>query len=91
MTDLMRRLRVMVDEEGVRRGRPILFGVRAPDSAEYAKAIGLDIRTWMQEDLIDAWAAGGLFLLQDWSETVRLAHQYGSGTPAVYITCVSRR
>ena len=77
MTDLMRRLRAMMDQEGVRRGRPILFCVRAPDSAEYAKAIGLDIRTWMQEDLIDAWAAGSLFLLQDWSETVRLAHQYG--------------
>ncbi|PYV11056.1 MAG: hypothetical protein DMG07_20160 [Acidobacteria bacterium] len=77
MTDLMRRLRAMMDEEGARRGRPILLSVRTPDSAEYCRALGLDVRTWMKEGLIDAWVVGGYFQLQDWSESVRLGHKYG--------------
>ena len=59
MTDLMRRLRAMMDEEGARRGRPILLSVRTPDSAEYCRALELDVRTWMKEGLIDAWVVGG--------------------------------
>jgi hypothetical protein len=77
ITHLMRRLRTMMDEEGARRGRPILLAVRTPDSAEYARAVGLDVRTWMQEGLIDVWAIGGYFELQDLAVSVRLARQHG--------------
>ena len=77
ITDLMRRLRQMMDEEGARRGKPILFCVRTPDSVEYAKATGLDVKTWMQEGLIDVWAVGGYFELQDLAASVRVARQHG--------------
>src|SRR5687768_3816620 len=32
MTDLIRRIRVMTEQEGMRRGRPILVAIRVPDS-----------------------------------------------------------
>jgi len=64
------------DEVGAERGRPILLAVRAPDSLGYAKALGLDLERWMKDDLIDIWIATGYFRLQDWSETVAIAHQH---------------
>jgi hypothetical protein len=76
ITGLMRRLRRMMDEEGARRGRPILFCVRTPDSTDYARAVGLDVETWMQQGLIDVWAIGGYFQLQDLAVSVRVARRY---------------
>ena len=52
LTHLFRRIRRMADEVGAKRGRPILLAVRAPDSLGYAKALGLDLERWMQDDLI---------------------------------------
>ncbi len=77
MTDMMRRVRAMADEEGVKRGRPILIAVRVPDSVEYCKAIGLDIVRWMKEDLIDLLAVSGYFRLNQWGASVALGHKYG--------------
>ena len=77
LTHLFRRIRRMADEVGAKRGRPILLAVRAPDSLGYAKALGLDLERWMQDDLIDIWIATGYFRLQDWSETVAIARGQG--------------
>jgi len=77
MTDLLRRTRKMADRIGAERGRPILLAVRVPDSPAYCKGLGLDIETWMKEDLIDIWIATGYFRLQEWEETVKIARKYG--------------
>ena len=77
LTDLFRRIRRMADDVGAKRGRPILLAVRAPDSLDYAQALGLDIQQWMKEDLIDIWLASGYFRLQEWSRTVSQAHEHG--------------
>ena len=50
MTDLHRR---MTDEAAAKRGRPILLAVRVPDSLKLAMNIGLDVKTWVKEDLVD--------------------------------------
>lgn len=60
----LRRVRTMTDEVGQKRGRPLLIAVRVPDSAGYAKALGLDVPRWLEEDLIDIMVAGGYFWLQ---------------------------
>jgi len=77
MTDLLRRLRVTADAEGRRRGRPLLIAVRVPDSAAYARAIGLDLETWLSEDLVDLLTVGGYFQLNEWERNVALAHKHG--------------
>jgi len=77
MTDLMRRVRGMVDEVGVRRGRPILIAIRVPDSVECSAAIGLDIVRWLQEDLIDLLVVSDYFRLNPWRTSVDLGHDHG--------------
>ena len=77
MTGLLRRVRRMTEQVGLRRGRPILVAVRTPDSAPYCEAIGLDVTRWMQEELLDLWVAGGYFRLCPWEDAVALGHKYG--------------
>ena len=53
MTDLMRRLRQMLDEVGEKRGRHLLFGARVPPSLSGCHDLGFDIPTWIDERIID--------------------------------------
>ena len=77
MTELLRRIRLMADEVGQARGRPILIAVHSPDSVEYCRAMGLDLEHWMVQDLLDLWMPSGYFQLNDWGYSVALAHRYG--------------
>ena len=77
ITGLLRRTRKMADEIGAARGRPILFIARTPDHPAYARALGLDIERWMQEDVIDIWLATGYFRLQEWTEIVKVGRRHG--------------
>jgi hypothetical protein len=77
MTDLLKRIRTMADRVGQQRGRPILIAVRAPDSVEYSRAIGLDIEKWMADDLLDLYIAAGTYQLNDWNYSVALARKHG--------------
>ena len=52
MTDLVRRIRRAADEAGQRRGRPLLLAMRAPMTVEKGLFIGLDLETWLAEDLV---------------------------------------
>ncbi len=76
MTDLLRRIRAMTETIGARRSRPLLIAVRVPDSLAYSQAIGLDVATWLSQDLIDVLVAGGDFLLEPWTNMTQLGHQY---------------
>jgi hypothetical protein len=53
LTDMMRKMRVMTEEEGLRRGRPILISARAINSLDRCLNWGIDFETWLEEDLID--------------------------------------
>lgn len=53
MTDLMRRLRAMLDRTGETKGRKLLFGVRVPPSLSGCIDLGFDIPTWIDEGIID--------------------------------------
>lgn len=76
MTELLRRVRVMADEVGAKRGRPILISVRVPDSLEMCRDVGFDIERWMREDLIDILTLSCYFRLNPWKTSIELAHKY---------------
>lgn len=77
MTDLMRRIRVMTENEGLRRGRPFLVAVRLPDSVEYCRDIGLDLEKWLADGLVDMLMPSGYFRLNEWDYSVALGHRHG--------------
>ncbi|MFI4851237.1 MAG: family 10 glycosylhydrolase [Gimesia chilikensis] len=76
MTDLLRRIREMADREGQKRGKPILIAIRVPDSVEYSRVLGLDVETWLKEDLVDIMTVSGYFRLNPWSKSVQLGHHH---------------
>ncbi|MCX7827041.1 MAG: family 10 glycosylhydrolase, partial [Verrucomicrobiae bacterium] len=77
MTGLMRRVRAMTEEVGLRRGRPILVMVRVPDSVEFNRDMGLDVERWLRDGLLDLLVTTCYFRLNPWETSVALGHQYG--------------
>ncbi|GAG88489.1 unnamed protein product, partial [marine sediment metagenome] len=76
MTEFLARIRRMADDVGRSRGRPFLISVRVPDSLGYAKAIGLDLSRWLEDDLVDIIVGGGYFHFEPWENLVTLAKQH---------------
>ncbi|MCX6910513.1 MAG: family 10 glycosylhydrolase [Verrucomicrobia bacterium] len=77
MTDLLRRVRAMTEEVGLKRGRPILVMVRATDSVDFNRDMGLDVERWLQDGLFDMLATTCYFRLNPWETSVALGHKYG--------------
>ena len=53
LNDMMRKMRKMTEEEGLRHGRPVLIAARYLDNLEHSLFYGLDVNTWLEEDLVD--------------------------------------
>jgi len=49
----MRDIRRVTEEEGLRRGRPILICGHCVEDIEVSKNSGLDVQTWLKDDLVD--------------------------------------
>jgi hypothetical protein len=77
LSELLLRIRHMSEQEGLRRGRPILIAVRVPDSVEYCRAIGIDLEKWLGDGLVDLLVTGGYFQLNEWTHSVALGKKYG--------------
>ncbi|MFP4502529.1 MAG: twin-arginine translocation signal domain-containing protein [Candidatus Hydrogenedentota bacterium] len=88
MTDLMRRIRAMTEQVGRERGKPILVGIRVPDSVGYLKALGIDLVPWLEADLLDVLVGGGYFHMTPWKDWAALGHKHNVPT---YACLVSRR
>ncbi len=58
MTGLMRSIRESLDERSKELGRPLPMSVRVPPTFELAMGSGLDVKTWIDEGLIDILVAG---------------------------------
>jgi hypothetical protein len=58
MTEMMRSIRRALDEKSAKAGRPLQLSVRVPPTFELALGSGLDVRTWIDEGLIDILIAG---------------------------------
>ena len=72
MTNLLRRIRRMTEQVGLKRGRPILVSVHVLDSVRANAAHGLDVGQWLKDDLIDMVVAGRYW----WDEMTALGHRY---------------
>jgi hypothetical protein len=77
MSDLMRRVRAMTEKVGLKRGRPILVMVRATDSVDFNRDMGLDVERWLQDGLLDLLVTTCYFRLNPWETSVALGHKYG--------------
>ena len=58
-TEMLRSLRDYAEMVGRRRGRPIYFAFRLPDSLMLCKLMGMDVERWMKEGLMDIYIASG--------------------------------
>ena len=58
LTDMLRDVRAALDEKGQQAGKKLLFSVRVPPTFELAGAFGMDVKSWMDEGLIDILVAG---------------------------------
>jgi hypothetical protein len=77
MTDMIRSIRQVTEEEGLKRGRPILLAAHVPETELLCKSIGLDVRTWLQEGLIDLLTTGRFIEFTiPMAEINKLAHQH---------------
>jgi len=77
MTGLMRRIRAISEEVGLKQQRPILVAMRLPDSTGYCIDMGFDLDTWLAEGLLDLLITTDYFRLNPWSSSVELGHRYG--------------
>ncbi|MBT5610932.1 MAG: family 10 glycosylhydrolase [Lentisphaerae bacterium] len=82
MTDLVRSIRAATENAAHRRNRPLLISCRVPLSVERAYAIGLDLETWLRDDLVDILVIGGdlgpMAMAPQLRTMVELAHRHGA-------------
>ena len=90
VTDLIRDTRAMLDDAERRRGRPLGFAVRVPNTIQGCTMLGLDVVQWIEEELVDI-VVPCAFFAQDMEEdatpwvaaaadtTVRIHHGMDSG------------
>ena len=78
MTDFIRQARKRLDTVSRKRGRPVLLGVRVPDTIETCNRIGFDIETWLREQLVDRLLTGGGYVCYSTpaEELVTLGHRF---------------
>ena len=79
LTNFQRRLREIHLREGTRRGRPILSAARVPSTVAKCLHVGIDIRRWLEEGLVDLLTVSGGYLphTEPVDEIVALAHRHG--------------
>lgn len=78
LTRLVRRIRSLILEESVRQNRVLLLAVRVPSTVALCRRIGIDIPTWLEEDLVDSLALGGGYVTFDLpvKELIELGHTH---------------
>jgi hypothetical protein len=91
MNDFVRKVRALADRTSAQRGRPLLISCRVPLSVERCRAVGLDLNTWLDEDLIDILEFGGdlgpMAMAAQLRAMAGLAHKYH--VPAMANICGS--
>ena len=76
MTQLVRNIRTMTEQISMQREKPILVGIRVPDSMDLCEDIGLDVTQWLDEGIVDLMAVSGYFRAEEWETSVALGHEY---------------
>lgn len=79
MTDLVRRVRVMLNGVGKKKGRRLLLGARVLVDLDGCQKVGLDVSTWVRNGLIDYVAPGDIGFTvfnAQWEDFVGLARAH---------------
>ena len=82
LTRLVKKIRQVVLRQSVEQEKPFLLCVRVPATSKACRHIGIDIKTWLQEKLIDVMALGGGYITFDLpiAELVGLGKQHAVPT-----------
>jgi hypothetical protein len=75
MTEMLRRIRAMTRRVADERGRPLLICARILEDVELSVHQGLDLATWLREDLLDLLVTGE-FTQDKWTELIRLGRAH---------------
>ncbi len=76
MTELVQRIRDMLDDEARNKGRKLLLGVRVPETVDECHDCGLDLPTWITTGILDyASPSNSMYSNHNapWEEFSRLA------------------
>lgn len=76
MSELLARIRGMVDDVARERRKAILIAVRVPDSIPFSRGIGLDLIRWLDNRLIDILVGSGYIHLEPWENWAALGRRY---------------
>ncbi|MEW6752072.1 MAG: hypothetical protein AB1505_13995 [Candidatus Latescibacterota bacterium] len=78
-TAYMQRLRACVQEAAGRRGRPIHFVARLPETLDVGLRMGLDIRAWLEQGILDLVVIGAGYnpFGTPWAEIAGEAGRHG--------------
>ena len=76
ITSMMGEIRSLTDGAAERRGKPLLIAVRVPDTFTTCLDNGMDVMSWLEEDLIDILIIGGGYApwslpVEAWVEAAR--------------------
>jgi hypothetical protein len=61
MTEFVGNVRRILDKESEVKGRYLYLAVRVPPTFELSNRVGLDIKEWVEKDLIDILTAGSMW------------------------------
>jgi len=78
MTRLVRAIRQLILNESRKQNKPLLLSVRVPSTVELCRRIGLDVRVWLKENLLDTMSLGGGYITFDVpvAELIALGRQH---------------
>jgi hypothetical protein len=77
MTELIRKSQTILKDIGKQRGKYIGLSVRVPNTIHGAENLGLDVRTWINEGLVDIVVPSTFFMadteedMAEWTELAR--------------------
>ena len=76
ITSMMGEIRSLTDGAAERRGKPLLIAVRVPDTFTTCLDNGMDVMSWLEEDLIDILIIGGGYApwslpVETWAEAAQ--------------------
>lgn len=79
LTRLVRAIRQVVLRESERQGKPFLLTARVPVTSGLCRRIGIDIESWLKDQLIDVLALGGGYVAFDQpvAALIELGHKNG--------------
>ena len=89
MNGFVRRIRKMTDRVGRERGRPVLVACHVPNGVDAALQIGLDLETWLENDLVDIVVGGWGYIPLAMAPQVREMAEFVHRFNVPYYVCIN--